>query len=90
MTKIVKNKQYDETTIKNLFPDLKLLFEIGKGDWKDSLFYVPSEDIYLEKGPLGPHDSICFILSQVSNQDEALSWKSKVEEYWKKYFPNSL
>ncbi len=89
MAKIKKGREYDEAEIREIYPTLKLVYEVGDGDEDCTcyLYRVEGENIYIEKGPVGTHDAVCFYLSEVTNPEEAEKWKEDLEARWKEWYP---
>ena len=86
--KLEKGDNYGVEEIEANFKDLKLIYKVGKGSWTDHLYFVPSLGVYLEKGAFGDHDTVCFKLSDVTNEQGAENWKKEVVQYWKNQFPD--
>ncbi|MFW7380146.1 MAG: hypothetical protein ACOH5I_15130 [Oligoflexus sp.] len=78
---------YDIEDIEKQYQDLKLVYKVGKGEWADFLYYIPSKGVYIEKGPFGTHDAVCFKLCDFTDETGAREWKSRVESFWKTHYP---
>ena len=83
----VQNEVYDTVEVEKSFPDLTLVYKVGKGGWTDHLYYIPSKDIYLAKGPYADRDAVCYKLCSFTDQAGADEWKANAEAYWRKHFP---
>lgn len=79
---------YEVKKIEDAYPDIKLLYKIGSDDRADNLYYVPSKKLYFEKGAFGRYDLVCFMFSDVCDEDCANIWKERRARHWKIHHPH--
>ena len=87
-TKLDLNELYDTQKIDTDFPDIKLVCQVGKGSWANFLYFIPSEGKYVEKGPFGTPDAVCYRLCHFYDSEGVNNWIKEVKDFWKKYFPH--
>lgn len=69
--KLVVDNFYDVKQIETELPNLKLVCADG-GSGKVSLYFDPDSGFYLEKGPLGRWDAMCYRVLGIKSKSD---WK---------------
>ena len=82
MRNLTIGSEHGEEQLEKDFPDRVRVAGFGWGEERDELFYLPSDDVYLERGPFGHWNAWCYRVIKFEDKAAVQAWVEIRRTQW--------
>jgi hypothetical protein len=68
--------------LQKVYPSTQHVATFGWGEYANALYLIPNQGVYVKRGPYGRWSTVCYVVCDFKNQQDADEWCADRKSYW--------